>query len=148
MSVVKTCTFDICRRRLALGLFARSPVRALASGRGHGRWDNFLGNLTRGRRRASDRKRSFTSILELESFVQVKELSSKCKMACLGEIDRAEPLGERQESFEEGKGDVDVESDEESWHSFDEDCTLMAVSCLCVEWYKTKSIGGCDCNVW
>ena len=43
-------------------------------------------------------------------------------MACLGEIDRAEPLGESQESFEEGKGDVDVESDEESWHSFDEDC--------------------------
>ena len=43
-------------------------------------------------------------------------------MACLGEIDRAEQLGERQESFKEGKGDVDVESDEESWHSFDEDC--------------------------
>ena len=43
-------------------------------------------------------------------------------MACLGEIDRAEPLDERQESFEEGKGDVDVESDGVSWHSFDEDC--------------------------
>ena len=43
-------------------------------------------------------------------------------MACLGEIDRAEPLGESQESFEEGKGDVDVESDEDTWHSFDEDC--------------------------
>ena len=54
--------------------------------------------------------------------MQAKELSSECKMACLGEIDRAEPLGERQESFEQGKGDVDVESDEESWHSFDEDC--------------------------
>ena len=52
-----------------------TPVRALESGRGHGRWDYFLGNLTRGRRRASGRKRSFTSILELESFVQVKELS-------------------------------------------------------------------------
>ena len=43
-------------------------------------------------------------------------------MACLGEIDRTEPLDERQKSLEEGKGDVDVESDEESWHSFDEDC--------------------------
>ena len=59
---------------------------------------------------------------ELVSFVQVKELSSKYKMACLGEIDRDEQLRERQESFEEGKRDVDVESDEESWHSFDEDC--------------------------
>ena len=78
------------------------------------------------------RKRSFTSILELESFVQVKELSSKCMMACLGEIDRAEPLSERQESFEEGKGDVDVESDEESCSM--RTVTLMAVSCLCVEW--------------
>ena len=54
--------------------------------------------------------------------MQVKELSSKCKMACLGEIDRTEPLGESQESFEEGKEDVDVESDQESWHSFDEEC--------------------------
>ena len=53
-------------------------------------------------------------------------------MACLGEIDRAKPLGERQESFEEGKGDVDVESDEESCSM--RTVTLMAVSCLCVEW--------------
>ena len=51
-----------------------SLVWALVSGRGHGRRDNFLGNLTRGRWRASGRKRSFTSVLELESFVQVKEI--------------------------------------------------------------------------
>ena len=36
---------------------------------------NFLGNLTRGRSRGSGRKRSFTSILELESFVQVNEIA-------------------------------------------------------------------------
>ena len=106
MSVVKACTFDIRPRRLAFGLFA-----GLSSG--EWAWSRTMGQFPH---------RSFTSILELESFVQVKELSSKCKMACLGEIDRAEPLGERQESFKEGKGDVDVESDEESWHSFDEDC--------------------------
>ena len=73
VSVVKACTFDINFVHVGLRL-GSSPVRALASGRGHGRCDNFLGNLTRGRRRASGRKRSFTSILELESFVQVKEL--------------------------------------------------------------------------
>ena len=59
-----------------------SPVRALASGRGHGRWDNFLGNLTRGRWRASGRKRLFTSIRE--SFVQVKEVLSLRRGVGLG----------------------------------------------------------------
>ena len=70
-------------------------------------------------------------------------------MACLGEIDRAKPLGERQESFEEGKGDVDVESDEESWHSFDEDCAAHGSklpACRVVK--KRNGIGGCDCNIW
>ena len=62
------------------------------------------------------------TIIYQESLMQVKEISSKYKMACLGEIDRDEQLGECQESFVEGKRDVDVESDEESWHSFDEDC--------------------------
>ena len=70
-------------------------------------------------------------------------------MACLGEIDRAEPLDERQESFEEGKGDVDVESDEESWHSFDEDCDADGSKLPVSSGKKQrKAIGGCDGKVW
>ena len=86
MSVVKACTFDVCPRRLAFGLFAGLSYGEWAWSRTMGQfpWQSDSGQMT-----GSGRKRSFTSILELESFVQVKELSSKCKMACLGEIDRA-----------------------------------------------------------
>ena len=79
--MVKACTFDICPRRLAFGLFA-----GLSSGEwvrswtmGQFPWQSDSGQIIM----ADDGPVAFTSILELESFVQVKELTGPSKEAKL-----------------------------------------------------------------
>ena len=63
--MVKTSTFDICARKVAFGVFA---------GPSAGEWARSwtMGQSDSGQMTVEWQERSFTSVLELESFMQVK----------------------------------------------------------------------------